>query len=426
MSQPGSTLDRPAAPVAARTVVTASVGNFVEYFDWGVYAAFSGYFSKQIFAAGDPTAALLNTLAVFALGFLMRPIGGYLLGMLADRAGRRTAMLVTVGMMAGGSLLIAVVPTYRQIGAFAAVILVIARMAQGLAVGGEFGTAAAYLAELAPRHRRGFYGSFQYLTIIAGTLLASLLGFILTHALTESALTEWGWRIPFGLGALLGLTALFFRRGGGQPRTAAAPDTAPPTLRALLGTHRRGALSVLTMTMSTAVIYYLWATFLPGYTVREHGLDAGDSFLASTIALAVLLVAQPFAGLLSDRVGRKPLLFGYAIGFIVVGVPLVLLLNDTMWSLLVVLIVGYLFFSLYSASSAAVKSEQFPAGVRGLGVSLPYATASALFGGTAPYLLTWASSHGLGWLFWAYVLVLLAVSAVSFRWLRETNGVALS
>ena len=413
-----------------RTLVATSAGNFVEYFDWGVYATFTSYFSTQFFGRGDDVGDLLKTLAVFAVGFLMRPLGGWILGSLADRVGRRIVMLISVGAMAGGSRVIAVTPSRVQIGDAAGAILLAARIIQGLAIGGEFGTAAAYMSEVSPRDQRGYFGSFQYLTVILGTLAANLLGFVMSVVLTQDQLQTWGWRIAFGLGAVLGLVAFAFRRGMVETLDKAEHATRAPSepvgVRALVTTYRAPVLRLLAMTMSTAVVYYIFASFLPTYVITHYKTNSTAAFAASSGALFLLALLQPVVGRASDRFGRRPLLLVYGIGMLVLTFPLTLLLGRSAWSLFFVLAVAYLFFSPYSASSAAVKAELFPNRIRGLGISLPYALASAIFGGTAPYLLAWATSANVTWVFWSYVTVLLAVSLVTFVFMPETAGIDLS
>lgn len=413
--------------VPAKTVVMATAGNFVEYFDWGIYSVFSVYFSKQIFPSADPLASALSTFAVFAVGFLMRPIGGWLLGMYSDRAGKRRGLTLTVSMMACGSITVAITPTHAVVGAWAAVILLIARLVQGLAIGGEFGSAVTYLSEIAPNNRRGFYGGFQYMTIAAGTLAGSMLGFVMSHTLSTAQLESWGWRLAFLIGAAFGLVVFFMRRGSitESAGDAGAQSHTKSTLGYLLRHNLKGAVQIFAMTMSTALIYYIWGTFLQVHAVNTYGMDPGKSFMVASLALVVFVVVQPVFGRLSDTFGRKPFLLIYAVGFAVLVFPLTKLLTFGPLGLFGAMVIGYLIFGFFSGSSAAVKSEQFPNHIRALGVSFPYATASAIFGGTAPYLLTLFTKIGHPWIFWVYTIVLLLISAVSFLFLKESKGVSL-
>lgn len=423
-TQPSTPIQTDKVPV--RTVVMATAGNFIEYFDWSIYATFSVYFSGQIFPDEDPLASSLSTFAIFAAGFLMRPLGGWLLGMYADKAGKRKGLTLTVSLMAFGALLVAITPPHAAVGAWAAVILLLARLLQGLAIGGEFGSAVTYLSEIAPRQHRGFYGGFQYMSMAAGILAGNLLGFIMSHALSTAQLENWGWRLAFVIGAALGLVVFFMRRGSlVESDSDGASQSRKSGMAYLLKHNRKGVLQVFAMTMSTAVIYYIWGTFLQVYAINTYGLDPSTAFAISTLALCLFVLIQPVFGAISDHIGRKRALLVYAFGFAVLLFPLVKLVAMGAWGLLIAMVGGYLIFGFFSGSSAATKSELFPDHIRALGVSLPYATASAIFGGTSPYLLTLFTKMDLPWLFWGYVIVLLLISGISFLYLKETQGMDL-
>ena len=303
---------------AVRSVVGGSLGNLVEWYDWYIYSAFSLYFAPSFFPKEDQTAQLLSASIVFAIGFLMRPIGGWLLGVLADRYGRKNALTWSITLMCAGSLMITLTPTYASIGIWAPILLVVARMAQGLSLGGEFGTAATYLTEIAPPDRRGFWSSFQYVTLIAGQLLA--LGLLVTlqvFFLTEAQLESWGWRIAFATGALLAIGVFWLRRG---------IDETPDFIEDVRGGRRKGGVLTLFrerprqvalvfgLSIGSNVSFYAFTTYMQKYLVASAGFPKSDASLICSAALLFFVVIQPLLGALSDKIGRKPLLYWCWIG----------------------------------------------------------------------------------------------------------------
>jgi MFS transporter, MHS family, alpha-ketoglutarate permease len=413
-------------PVQRRAIWAGSIGNAVEWVDWAVYTTFSSVFGSQFFPAHDPAAALLSTLLVFAVGFLMRPIGGAVLGAYADRHGRKRALTLTISLMAAAALLIAVCPSYAVIGAGAPVVLLIARLVQGFSAGGEFGTSSAFLVESASPGRRAFAGSWQQVSVGGGTLLAALLGTILTSTLDDAALAAWGWRIAFGFGALLGLVGLWLRRSVEETdafdavRAERGPRRNP--LTAMLRTEPRAALRVVGITIAGTLIYYLWVSYLPTYAHATTGLPLSKALLANTIGLVVFLVLLPFGGMLSDRIGRKPTMTAFAAGFAVLSWPLLHLLGGGFWSLLAVQLIGLVLLVGYSANCAAIMAEQFPPEVRTVGIALPYALAVAVFGGTAPYVTTWLSTSGHRDLVWIYLCVAALIGVLVYATMPETKN----
>jgi MHS family alpha-ketoglutarate permease-like MFS transporter len=411
-----------------KAIVAGSIGNAVEWVDWAVYGTLAPIFASQFFAKGDPTAALLSTLAVFAVGFVMRPIGGALLGIYADRHGRKKGLTLTIGLMAGAAIVIAVCPTYEAIGVVAPLVLLLARLVQGFSAGGEFGSSSSFLVESAAPRRRAFAGSWQQVSVGAGALIASLMGFVLTSTLSEAAMQSWGWRVAFGVGGLLGLVGLWLRVSVEETQSFRDAHADGRTKRrnplvGMLVEHPRAALRVVGITIAGTLIYYVWISYMPGFAHTATGIPLREAFLANTIAVAYFLCLLPFVALLSDRYGRKPTLLAFAIGFVVIAYPAFLLIElGGFWPLLVVELVGVTFLAGYSANCAVVMAEQFPAEVRSTGIGLPYALAVALFGGTAPYITTWMSTNGFGGLVWLYVAAAGLVGVVVYSLMPETAG----
>ncbi len=410
-----------------RSIFGGSVGNLVEWYDWYVYAAFSLYFAQAFFPAGDRTAQLLNAAGVFALGFLVRPVGGWLFGRLADRRGRRVALTASVTLMCAGSLLIAVVPGYDVIGVAAPALLVLARLLQGLSVGGEYGTSATYLSEIAGREHRGFYASFQYVTLIMGQLLALAVLLLLQWVLlTDAQLEAWGWRIPFAIGAGFAVVASWLRRGIDETDSFAkcdAPKSQAGALRTLAA-HPREVLIVIGLTMGGTLAFYTYTTYMQKFLVNTVGLSRTDASLVSAATLAVFMCLQPLFGALSDRIGRRPLLLGFGILGAAFTVPLLTALStatsvtQAFWLIMAALVI----VSGYTSINAVVKAELFPVDIRALGVGLPYALAVSLFGGTAEFVALWFKAAGHeSWFYW-YVTACIACSLVVYATMRETRA----
>ncbi|AWK90134.1 MFS family transporter [Azospirillum thermophilum] len=393
-------------------IVGASSGNLVEWYDFYVYSFCALYFAPSFFPAGDTTTQLLNTAGVFAAGFLMRPIGGWVFGRIADTRGRRTAMMISVFMMCGGSLVIALLPTYQTIGAAAPVLLLLARLAQGLSVGGEYGTSATYMSEVAVSGRRGFYASFQYVTLIGGQLLALLVLVSLQFALPDEALRAWGWRIPFALGAVAALVALFLRRSLDETTTAETRGHKEAGTMAGLMRHKRALLTVLGFTAGGSLIFYTFTTYMQKYLVNTAGMEARTASTTMTAALFVYMLLQPLFGALSDRIGRKPSMIAFGGLATLCTVPLLHALRTVQSPAMAFALVlaALAVVSFYTSISGLVKAELFPPEVRALGVGLSYAIANAVFGGTAEYVALWMKSVGNEEMFFWYVTVLCGIA----------------
>ncbi|MEV4340967.1 MFS transporter [Streptomyces sp. NPDC049590] len=407
---------------SARQLVAASVGNAVEWYDWYAYTFLATYIAAAVFpkGTGNSLVPLLSTFAVFAVGFFMRPVGGLLMGAVADRRGRRAALTVTILLMGGSSLLVGLTPTYASAGVAAPVVLVAARLLQGLSVGGEFAASTTFLVESAGPGRRGLFSSFQYVSTTAGQLVASGIAALLVDTLPGSAMDGWGWRVPFWLGGAFSLVGFWIRRGAEETRSADQRRAPRPGLFEALRRHPRQSLLIAGITAGGTLAYYTWTSYLPTYAEINAGVAKSDALLASTIALAFFALLQPLGGLLSDRVGRRPLLLGFGVGFAVLCVPLLHALRDSFAVLLLVSCAGMVLLTGFTSVSAAVNAEVFPPRVRAAGIGFPYSLTVALFGGTAPYVGTLFKELGRTGLFPWYVAALCLLSSLVYLRLPET------
>ena len=406
-------------------IMAASSGNLVEWFDFYVYAFSAIYFAGAFFPKGDTTAQLLNTAGVFAAGFLMRPIGGWLFGRIADRVGRKRSLLISVTMMCGGSLVIACLPTYAQIGAWAPFLLLVCRLFQGLSVGGEYGTTATYMSEVALKGQRGFYSSFQYVTLIGGQLLAVLLVVVLEAFLTDDQLRAFGWRIPFLVGAAAAVVAMLLRRTLHETQSdEALQDKSSGTLSQLFGQHLGAFITVVGYTAGGSLMFYTFTTYMQKYLVNSMGVPIKTASYVMTVCLLVFMCAQPLFGALSDRIGRRAsmMLFG-ALGA-VFTVPILTVMHQVQSpvtaGLLILAALGIV--SFYTSISGIVKAEMFPTGVRALGVGLAYAVGNAVFGGSAEYVALGLKAAGHEAVFFWYVTAMMALAfLVALRLPRQAK-----
>lgn len=419
--------DRETARRRLKNIAGGSAGNLVEWFDWYVYSAFSLYFAQSFFPKGDPTAQLLQTSAIFAVGFGIRPLGAWLMGMYADRWGRKAGLSLSVTLMCFGSLMIALVPTYAQVGVLAPAILLVARLIQGVSLGGEYGSSATYLSEIADRGRRGFWSSFQYVTIIGGQLTALALLVLLQIVLGEQAMLDWGWRIGFAVGALLAVIVFYIRRNLDETESYAKVETRQNRVKSsaanLFRDHPREALLVIALTAGGTACFYAYTIYLQKFLANTSGFDKATASQIMTAALACMLVLQPFAGRLSDRVGRKPMMIAFGVGATVFTYPLFTAL-ETVGSVgvaFVLCLASLVIVTGYTSINAIIKAEMFPAHIRALGVALPYAIANALFGGTAEYVALYLKDVGHERWFYVYISALAAISLVAYVRMRETK-----
>jgi len=409
-----------------KSIFGGALGNLIEWYDWYIYSAFSLYFAASFFPKGNLTAQLLHTAAIFAVGFLMRPVGGLLMGVYADKKGRRAALVASVMLMCFGSLLIALAPTYHMVGIWSPAILVFARLIQGISVGGEYGVSATYLSEMASSRYRGFYSSFQYVTLIMGQLIALLVLIVLQrYVLTQEQLYSWGWRIPFLIGALGAYVGFYLRCRINE--TDSFEHESPPKLKQnpLVGLikHPKEEMVVIGLTMGGTLAFYTYSTYMQKFIVNTIGLSRDTATLLSASTLVVFMVVQPLFGLLSDIIGRRRLLITFGILGSVTTVPILTTLSSTQnpWLIFALITTALLIVSTYTSISAIVKAELFPVEIRALGVSLPYAIAVSVFGGTAEYIALWSKSMGHeAWFFW-YVSFCIMLSLVVYIKMPDTK-----
>ena len=414
-----------------KNIVGGCAGNLVEWFDWYVYASFALYFAPSFFPKGDQTAQLLQTAAIFAVGFVMRPIGAWLMGIYADHRGRKEGLTLSVSLMCAGSLLIALAPTYAQVGLASPAILLIARMTQGLSLGGEYGASATYMSEIADRGRRGFWSSFMYVTIISGQLMALALLVLLQAALGEQAMQAWGWRIGFAVGALLAVVVFFIRRRLDETlsyeNVAAKPERRRSSLITLFREHPREAFLVVGITAGGTASFYAYTVYMQKFLVNTSGFDRATASQIMTIALFVMLLIQPLAGRLSDITGRRPVMVFFGICGTLFTYPIFATIAHTTGAVAAFALVmaGLVMLTGYTSINAIVKAELFPADIRALGVALPYALANTLFGGTAEYIALWLKNAGREPWFYVYISLLSAIYLICVLRMRETQATSL-
>ena len=411
-----------------KNILGGSAGNLVEWFDWYVYSAFALYFAPSFFPKGDQTAQLLQTAAIFAVGFVMRPIGAWLMGIYADHRGRKAGLTLSVSLMCFGSLLIAVAPTHAQAGLLSPAILLVARIIQGLSLGGEYGSSATYMSEIADRERRGFWSSFLYVTIIGGQLAALALLVFLQALLGEQAMAAWGWRIGFVAGGVLAIVVFFIRRGLDETvsyeNVVAQADRRRSSLRNLFRDHPREAFLVVGITAGGTASFYAYTVYMQKFLANTSGFDKATASQIMTVALAIMLLFQPLAGRLSDLVGRRPLMIFFGVTGTLLTYPIFAALAEkpTVGAAFALVMAALVMVTGYTSINAIVKAELFPADIRALGVALPYALANTVFGGTAEYVALWLKNIGHERWFYIYISLLCAIYLVAVLRMRETKA----
>ncbi len=413
-----------------KAIMGGSAGNLVEWYDWFAYSSTSLYFAAHFFPKGDATAQQLQTAAIFAAGFIARPAGAWLMGIYADRAGRRAALTLSVALMSLGSFAIAILPTFAQIGVLAQLGLLAARLVQGLSLGGEYGASATYMSEMAGAKRRGFWSSFQYTSLIGGQVMALLVLVILQHVLTKADLAAWGWRIPFAVGGMLAIVVFWIRTGLDETRAylneATATSERGRTIT-LLRQHPREFAIVLVLTAAGSLAFYAYTTYMQKFLVNTAGFSKDYATAIMAAVLLAYMPLQPLIGWLSDFVGRKTTIaVGLGLGGLATYPVMTAISHSTSalaaFGLVMVLVLCH---SGYSAVNAVVKAELFPAHVRALGVSLPYALANAMFGGTAEYVAEWLKQAKIESGFYIYVAAVMLVGAAAAASMRNTNITSL-
>jgi len=409
-----------------KAILVGSIGNLVEWYDFYAYAAFALYFAAAFFPGSDPVVQQLNAAILFAFGFIVRPIGGWLFGHMGDHYGRRRALMLSVLLMCFGSLMIAVTPTYASIGIAAPVLLGLARMIQGLSLGGEYGTSATYLSEIADEQHRGFYSSFQYVTLIGGQLCAILVLLLLEQVfLTNAQLKAWGWRIPFVIGALLAVVALLMRRNLLETDHFVAAQGSGRRESSIKALRRypREVLMVVGLTMGGTTAFYTYTTYMQKFLKLSVGLTDQQTTLVTAGSLIFALILQPTYGALSDRIGRKPLLIWFGVTGTLFTIPLLLALQSTTSALVAFLLIcgAWLIVAGYTSINAVVKAELFPTRIRATGVGLPYAVTVSIFGGTAESIALWFKSIGRERWFYYYLTAVIAISLLVYVTMRDTK-----
>lgn len=413
-----------------KAIMAASSGNLVEWFDFYIYAFFSVYFADQFFVADNQALSLMQAAGVFFVGFLMRPIGGYIFGRAADRLGRKNSMLISILLMCAGSLMMALLPTSAVVGSWAAILLLIVRMIQGLAVGGEYGATATYMSEVATEGKRGFYSSFQYVTLIGGQLLASLLAVIMTHTLGTDQIEAGWWRLPFAIGAAAAIVSLWLRRGLEETTSAdTRKDENSGSFREVLR-HPRAFFVVLGITSVGSLVFYVFTTYMQKFLLLQNEGTPGEAVFNKgsiadlmTICLLIFVVMQPIAGKISDKIGRKNNMLIFVIGMIALPIPLLGMIGkaDSVLTAGILIVIAMAFISMYTSISGIVKAEMFPAHIRGIGVGFTYAVGNSLFGGSAEYVALWFRNAGIGTWFAVYVVVIAIVGFVAVAFMHDNR-----
>ncbi len=405
------------------SILRASAGNMVECFDWFSYAAFALYFAKVFFPAGDQTAQLLSSAAVYAVGFFFRPLGAWLMGLYGDRIGRRAALIASVWLMCIGSIAIALCPGYETIGIAAPTILVLARILQGISMGGEYGTSATYMSEMAGRQHRGFWSGVFYATLMSGQLLSLALFLVLGHMLSPETMQTWGWRIPFFMGGALALAVFWLRQDMKETPSFLVKTQARVTTWELVRAYPRQSLLVMGLTAGGTLGYYTFGTYIQKFLANTSGFSKDQASLITAGAMFIFMLAQPLVGGLSDRVGRRPLLITFGVIGTAMTWPILSALSHTqdVTKALILVTGALLVVSAYSAVNGIVKAELFPTEVRALGVSLPYSISNAIFGGTAEFVALGFKQAGHETWFYTYVTIVIFGSLLVYLALPDTR-----
>ena len=413
-----------------KDLLAVNFGNGLEWYDWNIYTIFAPYFAAKFFVEDDPASALLSTLAVFAIGFIARPVGGFVFGRYADKAGRKQALFVAMMLTAGGSLVVGLAPTAASVGVWAAVILVAARLLQGLAHGGEMGTSMTYLVERAPQGKRALFGSTSWVSVVMGTMLATIVGLLLNLMLSEATIDSWGWRIPFLIGGALGLYALWLRKNivettednsthGGRAHSSTTDETAG------IFAHWRGLLLIFVTSAGGSLMFYNWLLYLPTHAQVKFEQSPDSTLSASLVAQVIFLVMILGFGALGDKIGRKPLIIGFSIGFILLTIPLYNILNGEFVTLVIAMVVSLTFLAMLFGVNGALWAESLPMKYRATGVATTLSAATAIFGGTAPYVNQWLSNADKDFWFQIYLVVVAGVTLIAGVFAKETKDASV-
>ncbi|WP_375608250.1 MULTISPECIES: MFS family transporter [unclassified Bartonella] len=398
-------------------IISSASGNLVEWYDFYAYSFASVYFASQFFPEDeDIVTQLLKTAGIFFIGFLMRPIGAWLFGFIADRYGRKRSMLISVFMMCGGSFLIAILPTYKTLGITAAFLLLFVRMFQGLSVGGEYGTAATYMSEVAPKNRRGLFASFQYATTISGQLLASFIIFILAIYLNEDQLKAWGWRIPFVIGGFGAIVAIYLRSLLHETTTLKSrSEQHAGSLKELFRNHKKAFFLVVGFTAGGSLTFYTYTTYMQKYLITTTGFDKQTATTIMTAALFVFVLLQPLFGSLADKIGARASLISWGVLSIICTIPVLKMIGNAHnpWTALLIIIGILCVMSFYTSIAGIIKAELFPASIRAIGVGFAFAIGNALFGGSAEYVALGLKNMGYESVFFFYIVGMMVIALIS-------------
>jgi MHS family alpha-ketoglutarate permease-like MFS transporter len=409
-----------------KDLIASTIGNVLEWYEWSAYAVFAPFIAAAMFNSEDPISGLLSTLGVFAIGFLMRPLGGVIFGWVADRRGRKFVLVTTMLMMAGGSLAMAVMPTYENAGIWASFLLLVVRVVQGFAHGGETATAYTYVAEIAPRRRRGLWGSAVFIAIFGGSVLAYGVAGSVTSIMPDESVAAWGWRIPFVLGALLALAALYMRRNMGESEVfheqKVVTEKTAPLPKAQV---TRAIVLMIAMTSGVTAAHYTWTSYASTYAITQKGMDSSTAFWMTLAAQLIALATLPLWGWISDRVGRRPMMLIFAVLMIVLSFPLTNLIGSDGWTLLLASAIALVIVAIPGALLSAILSENFPTKIRTRAIGFAYSISVAVFGGTAPYLNALLNSQDVGWLSSVYIIVLCMCTGIACFIMKETKGIDL-
>ncbi|MFN3338981.1 MAG: MFS transporter [Dietzia sp.] len=413
---------------AKRSLAASTTGQLFEWYEWTAYAVFAPFIAAAMFNNENPVSALLATFAVFAVGFLVRPLGGIVFGRIADVKGRKWVLITTMLMMAGASLLIGLLPSYETLGVFASVLLLLCRIIQGFAHGGESATAYSYVAEIAPPNRRGMWGSLVFVAIMGGTVIAYGVGGTITAVLSESAVAEWGWRVPFLLGAVFALFVLYLRSGMEESdvfdkaAAAAADDENSPVVTFTRGRLARAIMLVVTMVSGITVAHYTWSSYASTFAITQRDMDAGSAFWMIFGSQLIALCTLPLWGLLSDKIGRRPVIFIFAVGTIITTPFLMGMIDDRPWTLFLTSLIAMTLVAAAGSILSSFMSEAFPTKMRTAGIGFAYSLSVAVFGGSAPYLNAQFIEWDVYWMISAYIIVLCICTIIATAIMKETQG----
>lgn len=418
---------QPSNKAIRKSLVASGVGNLLEWYDWTIYAVASVYIASALFDKADPTSALLNTLAVFAVGFVSRPIGGFVFGPLANKYGRKNIMLVTMVMMALASLMIAFIPSYEAIGAWASGLLLAARLVQGFAHGGETATSYAYIAEIAPPHRRGLWSSASFFAVGAGSLVATLFLALLNIVYSDAQMHEWVWRIPFAIGGVLAFFAIYLRRNMIETHVENSENEKEiDEVHWPFSKIMRSGLKLFWYEAGSTLTFYTWVTCAAIYAINIQKMPAKDAFIMSCIAQVIYLICLPFQGLLSDYIGRKNNTLITYIGSALLLFPLWSLISNEPWTLLVAQSIGLFTMGFLMSCKPAAMSEQIPTKYRTKFFGFFMSLAVTIFGGTASYINTWLYSIDKGWVFNIYLIVISLIATLAVLTWKNNKGIDLN